>query len=71
MRHLDIFADISNNDIDQAIELWVKGARNREIMRDRLINTMTYEKIAEKYELSVRYIKTLIYHQEEIIFKHF
>lgn len=70
MRHLDIFADISNNDIDQAIELWVKGERNREIMRDRLINTMTYEKIAEKYELSVRYIKTLIYRQEEIIFKH-
>lgn len=70
MRHLDIFADISNDDIDQAIELWVKGARNRKIMRDRLINTMTYEKIAEKYELSVRYIKTLIYRQEEIIFKH-
>lgn len=71
MRHLDIFADISNNDIEQAIELWVKGARNREIMRDRLINTMTYERIAEKHDLSVRYVKTLIYHQEEIIFKHF
>lgn len=70
MRHLDLFADISNDDIDRVITLWVKGERNREIMRDRLINTMTYEKIAEKYELSVRYVKTLIYRQEEVIFKH-
>lgn len=71
MRHLDLFAEISNNDIAAAIKLWVKGSRNREIMRDRLLGGMTYERIAEKYDLSVRYVKTLIYRQEEIIFKHF
>lgn len=70
MRHLDLFAEISNDDIAAMIEKWVKGTRNREIMRDRLIDIMTYERIAEKHDLSVRYVKTLIYHQEEIIFKH-
>lgn len=71
MRHLDLFADISNDDIAVMIDKWVKGSRNREIMRDRLIDAMTYERIAEKHDLSVLYVKTLIYHQEEIIFKHF
>jgi hypothetical protein len=71
VRHLDLFADISNDDIAVMIDKWVKGSRNREIMRDRLIDAMTYERIAEKHDLSVRYVKTLIYHQEEIIFKHF
>lgn len=70
MRHLELFADISNDDIAAMIDKWVKGSRNREIMRDRLLGGMTYEKIAEKHDLSVRYVKTLIYHQEEIIFKH-
>lgn len=70
MRHLDLFAEISNADISAAINLWVKNTRNREIMHDRLIKGMTYEKIAEKHDMSVRYIKTLIYRQEEIIFKH-
>lgn len=70
MRHLDLFADISNDDIAVMIDKWVKGSRNREIMRDRPIDAMTYERIAEKHDLSVRYVKTLIYHQEEIIFKH-
>ena len=70
MRHLDLFAEISNADISAAIELWVKSSRNREIMHDRLIKGMTYEKIAEKHDMSVRYIKTLIYRQEDVIFKH-
>lgn len=39
-------------------------------MKDRLINAMTYERIAEKYDLSVRYIKTLIYKLEDKVYNN-
>lgn len=70
MKHLDIFADIPNDAIAATIDRWVKGSRNREIMKDRLIDAMTYERIAEKHELSVRYVKTLIYRLEDKVFEH-
>lgn len=70
MKHLDVFAEIPNDLLSDTIDKWVKGARNREIMKDRLIDAMTYERIAEKQELSVRYVKTLIYKLEDRVFEH-
>lgn len=70
MRHLDPFTEISNDVISATIDNWIKGSRNREIMKDRLIDAMTYERIAEKHELSARYVKTLIYRLEDKVFEH-
>lgn len=68
--HIDIFAEISNTEISEIIDRWIKGSRNRQIMKDRLIDAMTYERIAEKHDLSTRYVKTLIYKLEEKVFDH-
>ena len=70
MRHLDSFADISNDVIAAVIDKWVKGERNREIMKRRLIDHITYERIADEFDMSPRYIKTLIYKLEMIVYKH-
>lgn len=70
IHHLDLFADIPNDVLSATIDRWVKGSRNREVMKDRLIDTMTYERIAEKHDLSVRYVKTLIYRLEDKVFEH-
>lgn len=70
MKHLEPFEDIPNDVIAATIDRWVKGSRNRQIMKDRLIDTLTYERIAEKHELSVRYVKTLIYRLEDRVFEH-
>lgn len=35
--------------------------RNRKIVYDKLINGMTFEAVAEKYELSDRQIKNIVY----------
>jgi len=70
IHHLDPFADIPNDLLSDTIDRWIKGARNRQIMKDRLIDVMTYERIAEKHDLSVRYIKTLIYRLEDKVFEH-
>ena len=70
IKHLDPFTEIPNDAIEAAINRWVKGSRNREIMKDRLIDCITYERIAEKHDLSTRYVKSLIYRLEDVVFRH-
>ena len=47
-----------------------KSKRNRELLKDRLIDGLTFEEIAEKYGMSVRQIKKITYENEELILKH-
>ena len=42
--------------------------RDRHILCDRLVNGMTMERLAEKYELSVRQIKNIVHKNERILF---
>lgn len=62
--------DISNSELASLIDEWVRGERNREMLKDRLINGMLYEPLAEKYNLSVRYTQQVIYKASEQLFKH-
>lgn len=64
------FENISNSELSKVIDEWVKGERNRDIMKRRLIDLITYERIAEEFDLSARHVRTIIYHGEDIIFKH-
>lgn len=64
--------NISNSELAKLIDNSVRGfkaERNREILKDRLINGMLYEPLAEKYGLSVRATQTIIYKASEQLFK--
>lgn len=71
----------SRSDIIDAINEWVigrNGERDREILIYRLIDGLTYEQIATRYQerhpnepLSVDTIKRAIYKREPQLFKHF
>lgn len=50
----------TNSEINHLIDEYVRGQRNRTIMKYRFIDGMTYEKIAEKVDLSVRYTKQIV-----------
>ena len=67
------YNDISNSKLASLIDEWVRGLhaeRNREMLKDRLINGMLYEPLAEKYNLSVRATQNIIYRSSEQLFKH-
>ena len=58
-------------DIENAIDCYIVGKnaeRNRQILKSRFIDGLTYEKLAEKYELSVSQIKWIIYRLETIVY---
>lgn len=60
-------------DIIKAVEEWVigeNGERNRMILCRKLIDGITYEKLAEEFEMSDRQVKNIVYKWNDIIFEH-
>ena len=62
--------EYSNSQISELIDDYIHNARNRAILKDRLIDGLTYERIAEIYDMSYQQIRTIIYKEQEKIFKH-
>lgn len=61
----------SRTELDNLIDEWIIGRnaeRNRKILRRRLYDGITYERLAEEFDLSVRQVKTIVYKCEDIIF---
>jgi len=71
MEHQD--RDISRSEVENAIDEWIIGnnaERNRAILKRRLIDGITFEKLAEEFDLSVRCTKTIVYKGKVQIFRH-
>ena len=62
--------EYSNSQISDLIDDYIHNARNRAILKDRLIDGLTYERIAEIYDMSYQQVRTIIYREQEKIFKH-
>ena len=62
--------DYSNSVINDAIEEFIHKKRDRDILKRRLIDGITYEKLAEEFGLSVRNVKYIVYRGQDKIFKH-
>ena len=65
--------DLSRTEIEFAIEEWIIGKnaeRDRKVLRRRLIDGVTFERLAEEQELSVSQVKRIIWENAEIIFRH-
>lgn len=64
------FENLSNSDLNTLINQWIRSKRNRSILRKRLIDGVTYEQLAEEFDLSVRQTKNIVYKCEDMIFRH-
>jgi len=65
--------DLSKTEISDLIDEWIVGKnseRNRKILKRRLIDGITYESLAEEFDLSVRQIKNIVYKSEQQLFLH-
>lgn len=59
----------TNSEINFLIDEHIHSERDRKILKRRLIDGITYEALAEEFELSTRYIKTIVYRSESKLFK--
>lgn len=62
--------EISRSEYEAIIHEWIMSERDREIMRRRILDGLTYEKLAEEFELSVQQIKRIVYKSKNTILKH-
>lgn len=53
--------DIPVSEIIHLIDEWIYSERDRNILKRRLIDGLTYEKIAEEFDLSVKQTSNIIY----------
>ena len=65
--------NLSRTEIESLIEEWIIGKnaeRDRAILRRRLIDGITFERLAEEFDLSVRQTKKIVYKGIDILSPH-
>lgn len=60
----------TNSQIKALIVEHIHSQRDRKIMYRRLVDGITYERLAEEFGLSPSQIKRIIYKLEQILFQH-
>ena len=61
--------EYTNSEVTDAIDERIHSVRDRALLKRRLIDGLTYEKLAEEFNLSVSQVKRIIYKGENIIFR--
>lgn len=62
--------EYSNSQIAVIIDEWIHSERDRAIMKRRLIDGITQERLAEEFDMSVRQIKRIIYKNMDKLSTH-
>ena len=55
------YVTLTNTELAEIISEYIHSERDRQILRMKLIDGLTYEKIAETVEMSPRYIRSLVH----------
>ena len=62
--------NLSRAELQYLIDQWILNERHRLILADRLFNGTTYERLAEKYDLSTQQVKNIVYKAMDKLEKH-
>ena len=61
--------EYTNSQIRELIAEYIHSERDRRILERRLIDGITFERLAEEFEMSVRQIKTIVHREECNLFR--
>ncbi len=62
--------EYSNSEIVGLINEWIHNEQHRAILIDRFVNGLTYERLAERHDVSVRWAKIIIKNGEQKLLPH-
>lgn len=65
--------DLSRSEWENAIDQWIIGRnseRNRKMLKRRLLDGITYERLSEEFDMSTQNVCSIIYKCQEQVFKH-
>ena len=62
--------EYTNSQIRDLIAEHIHSERDRRILERRLIDGITFDRLAEEFELSVRNTKKIVYKGQNVLFRH-
>ncbi len=62
--------EYTNSAMSSVIDEYIHSKRNRDLLKRRYIDGITFEKLSEEFDLSVRQTKAIVYKSETVIFSH-
>lgn len=63
--------NLSVSEVEHLIDEWIFSERDRAILKRRLIDGITFERLATEFELSVVQVKRIVKKRQSELFKHF
>jgi len=63
-----LLMEYTNSQIRELIGEHIHSERDRFILRRRLIDGITFERLAEEAEMSIRQVKNIVYREEKKLF---
>jgi hypothetical protein len=64
------FENLSNTELAALIDEWIRGERDRAIMKRRLIDCICFEPLAEEFNLSTRHTYEIVQKNLKILAKY-
>ena len=62
--------DLSNSELSKIIDEWIRGERDRQILKRRMIDKICFEPLAEEFGLSVQRVKDIVYKSQDRLYRH-
>ena len=62
--------EYTNSRIRELIAEYIHSERDRAILARRLVDGVTFERLADEFDMSVRQMKSIVYKLQEELFKH-
>lgn len=61
---------MSRSQMEVLIDEWIFNERNRRIIKRRLLDGITFERLAEEFDLSVQQTKNIVYKCQDHLSRH-
>lgn len=62
--------NLPRSEIERLIDEWIFREKYRAILKRRLLDGITYEALANEFDMSVRQVKNIVYKTEDKLFNH-
>lgn len=64
------FGELSRPEVAKLIDDWIFREKDRAILKRRLLDGITYEALAEEFDMSVCQVQRIVYKSEDRLFNH-
>lgn len=58
------------SEVEHLIDEWIFNERNRKICKRKMIDGITFERLAEEFDLSTQQVKSIVYKSWEVLSHH-